>query len=385
MDTMDELTGVFSRTTLLEKLDQAIGFDQPILARLVLVMMDIDHLKPFNDTHGHVAGDAAISTFGKRFYDVFNQDGLVGRYGGDEFIAAVWSDSPNSVLEQGEDLVQSIVKNPAVLALDGKDLVCPCSISLGMAVYPTDSGNVNDLIDKAKQALYRAKEQGGKTVFFFEQKDGLTGLLNRNAINHKLEEICREAAKSREVVSIVILDLDMFDSLNQTYGHRFGDELLKRTANVLVANLENQSVIGRFRGDEYLVILPDCRAETAFVLAEEVRKLIEDSQMAITIGRSSQSVRTTLSGGVATFPADANEPVDLVRKADEAMYRAKRTGRNRICLPSSAQMITKTSYYTQIQLERLAALAKALDKSEAFLLREALDDLFRKYEAGGQS
>lgn len=382
---MDELTGIYSRASFLDKLEQAIGARGSDLSRLVLVMMDIDHFKPFNDAHGHVAGDLAIATYAKRFREVFKQDGLIGRYGGDEFIAAVWTDSPNIVLEQGEDLVQSVVKNPVLLSIDGIELVCPCSLSLGMAVYPADSSNMNDLIDKAKQALYRAKEQGGKTVFFYEQKDGLTGLLNRNAINHKLEEICAEAAKSREIVSIVIFDLDTFEGLNQTYGHRIGDELLKRTANMLVTNLGDQSVIGRFRGDEFLVILPDCRAETAFVLAEEVRKLVADSEMTITIGRSSQLVRTTLSGGVATYPADANDPVDLVRKADEAMYRAKRTGRNRICLPSSAQMITKTSYYTQIQLERLAALAKIQDKSEAFLLREALDDLFRKYEADGQS
>jgi hypothetical protein len=71
--------------------------------------------------------------------------------------------------------------------------------------------------------------------------------------------------------------------------------------------------------------------------------------------------------------------VDLLRKADEALYRSKKIGRNRISLPASAQMITKTSYYTQSQLEQLAELARKLDRTEAFLLREALDDLLRKY------
>ena len=87
-----------------------------------------------------------------------------------------------------------------------------------------------------------------------------------------------------------------------------------------------------------------------------------------------------ISGGIATYPTDAVERVDLLRKADEALYRAKNLGRNRICLPTSSQMVTKTSHFTQTQLERLARLAKTLDKSEAFLLREALDNLLRRYD-----
>ncbi|MBE0697828.1 MAG: GGDEF domain-containing protein, partial [Anaerolineaceae bacterium] len=95
------------------------------------------------------------------------------------------------------------------------------------------------------------------------------------------------------------------------------------------------------------------------------------------------TLRFRISGGIATFPGDAAERVDLLRKADEALYRSKRIGRNRISLPASSQMVTKTSHYSQIQLERLSELARNLDKSEAFLLREALDELLRKYIEGG--
>lgn len=134
-----------------------------------------------------------------------------------------------------------------------------------------------------------------------------------------------------------------------------------------------------------MVILPGQRADSAFILAEEVRRLVEDSQVTVRLGSAggetrSYTVRMRISGGIASFPSDATERVDLLRKADEALYRAKQTGRNRICLPTSAQMVTKTSYYTQTQLERLATLARQLDKTEAFLLREALDDLLNKYK-----
>jgi diguanylate cyclase (GGDEF)-like protein len=86
-------------------------------------------------------------------------------------------------------------------------------------------------------------------------------------------------------------------------------------------------LVVRYRGDEFLAILPECRAETALVLPEEVRKLIFDSEIAITIGRSSQTIHSSLSGGMATFSTDASDPIGLVRKADEAMVRAKQTGR----------------------------------------------------------
>ena len=114
-----------------------------------------------------------------------------------------------------------------------------------------------------------------------------------------------------------------------------------------------------------------------------MRRLVEDSELKISIGEHHHTVRFRITGGISTFPSDANERVDLLRKADESLYRAKQIGRNRILLPASTQMVTKTSHYTQYQLERLAAIARKLDKTEAFLLREALDDLLRKYRDDG--
>jgi diguanylate cyclase len=380
MESMDELTGVYPRTVFLEKLDQALVACAQDHTRLVLVMMDIDRLMLFNEAYGHVAGDTAIQSLAGRFSEVFKQDSLVGRYGGDEFAALVTTNRPLAVLQKGEELCRFVANEHPLLLVDGKEVVCECTLSLGLAIYPDDAANMNDLIDKAKQALYRAKEAGGKAVYLYEQKDGLTGLLNRNAILHQMEAACTQAARQKESVSIVLFDIDQFESLNVEYGHRFGDEVLKRLANVLAVNFSDGNFVGRSGGDEFIVVLPNCPSETAFVLAEEVRKVIEDSQMDITIGSTHLTRSFHVTGGVATFPADASAWVDLVRKADEALYRAKRTGRNRICLPSSAQMVTKTSYYTQTQLERLAGLAKKMDKSEAFLLREALDDLLRKYD-----
>ena len=145
-------------------------------------------------------------------------------------------------------------------------------------------------------------------------------------------------------------------------------------------NFQEEYFVGRFAGDEYMVVLPDCRAETAFVLAEEVRRLVSENEMELAADGETVRYPVTLKAGVAAYPGDAREGTELIRKSEEGLFRAGRQGGNRVCLPDDKQMITKTSYYTQTQLERLSALSKALRKTEAFLLREALDDVLIKYD-----
>ena len=227
-------------------------------------------------------------------------------------------------------------------------------------------------------------------------KDALTGLMNLAASQQAIEEALNNARRYGGPVSIFLLDIDHFKEINDEHGRQAGDDVLKRLAHILEANFAGKAgrikntetdledvramgIVGRVAGDEFLVIMPGQPADSAFILADEVRRLIEESDIPVTQGERSYTIRFHISGGIATFPTDAAQPVDLMRKADEALYRSKQIGRNRISLPTPAQMITKTSYYTQIQLERLAALARQLDKTEAFLLREALDELLRKY------
>jgi len=213
--------------------------------------------------------------------------------------------------------------------------------------------------------------------------DELTGLLNKQAIHRTLAELFAKARETGEPVSVFLLDIDRFKEINDEYGHRAGDEVLMRLARVLDSNFKEIGYAGRTGGDEFLVILPGQRADSTFILAEEVRRLVEDGEIRAAVGGHTYTLRYRISGGIATSPGDASERVDLLRKADEALYRSKQIGRNRISLPATAQMITKTSHYTQIQLERLAELARQQDKTEAFLLREALDDLLRKYSELG--
>jgi len=209
--------------------------------------------------------------------------------------------------------------------------------------------------------------------------DELTAALTHAAILEEFESARLESERDHASVAVISIDIDEFAAINRQYGHITGDEVLRAVAAALLKNFHDLGLVGRYAGDQFVVVLRGARAETAFVLAEEVRKVIEDS-LQLQIGDHKGYLAVRVLGGVAEFPADGGNWTELFRKADEALYRARRLGRNRVCLPSSAQMVTKTSHFTLVQLEKLAEQAKKSGKSEASLLREALDDLLRKFD-----
>ncbi|GGL03081.1 GGDEF domain-containing protein [Deinococcus radiotolerans] len=173
-------------------------------------------------------------------------------------------------------------------------------------------------------------------------------------------------------LTLAVLDLDHFKSLNDTLGHAEGDRVLRGVERLLAGSLPTGSVIGRIGGDEYASILPETAAETALILFDEVIKhfhIHRDPQWPRGLG---------LSVGLAARPAHASTYDDLKRAADEAMIRAKREGRGRACIYVESKMVLKSNYYPKSQLERLAKLSGALGRTEASLLREALDDLIER-------
>ena len=373
------MTGIYNRSGIESKLDEIFAQGAQNKDYLSLVFFDIDFFKVFNDTYGHSAGDELLVGIAGILDETFGDDNFVGRYGGEEFVAIVPNSPPTETFDLAEE-ARRIVENQefTVTTKEGEEKV-KVTISGGSASYPSDARDLDDLIRKADQGLHRAKETGRNRICLYNEKDGLTGLFNRYTILLKLDEAIESASQNRDSVSLIFFDLNHFKEINDI-GHLFGDQVLKRVANILHENFKDENFVGRYGGDEFIVVLPNSRAETAFVLAEEVRRLIADTELVLSDGEQTVRCQASVSGGVAAYPADARERVDLLRKADEALYRAKQSGRNRICLPTDSQMVTKTSHYTQTQLERLAELAKALGKTEAFFLREGLDDLLRKYD-----
>jgi len=157
--------------------------------------------------------------------------------------------------------------------------------------------------------------------------DQLTSLLNRRAFMSEAIRIMEKAARDERPVSAIMLDIDRFKKINDGYGHAAGDEVLRATAARLQNELRAGDIAGRFGGEEFVILLADTEKASAGVVAERIRARLA----AAPIQCSSGAIPMTASLGIATKPPRATEPLAaLIDRADAAMYRAKRAGRNRV-------------------------------------------------------
>lgn len=179
-------------------------------------------------------------------------------------------------------------------------------------------------LDNAAQ--YEQLEVDGETDF-------LTGLPNLKSFSKKLEE---SVNADHEFISLIVLDLDRFKRINDTYGHQAGNEVLKQLSQLLKSSVQDDNIVARYGGEEFVLLLPGYSKQKAGELAESIRKQIE--HQACTITHSIQKKETitvfvTASLGVATYPEDAREADELITTADKAMYiGSKQKGRNRVTI-----------------------------------------------------
>ena len=211
-----------------------------------------------------------------------------------------------------------------------------------------------------------------------KEQDALTGFLTHTAFEKQFVQYLQEAIEKGEALSLAVADLDSFRRFNNTYGQGFGNDALRKMAESFRQHIPKNAIAGRFGGEEFIVLFPKTEREEAFLAIERIR-LDWDTEREFSDGQNIINAKLTLSGGVAAYPADGTTVAEILRKAEHALYRAKVSGRNRICIAQEERMIPKTAHYTATQLERLTRLAKEQEVPESLLLREALDCLLRKY------
>lgn len=181
-----------------------------------------------------------------------------------------------------------------------------------------------DLLAKALDRALKNIEEHTDQLAREATVDPLTGLMNRRT----LEKVMKHWADESIEYSIVIMDIDRFKMINDTYGHQTGDIVLKHLAKLLQNTVRKEDVCFRYGGEEYVVLLKGASLKDAYAIAEQIRLVFETSENPV--GRT-----CTISLGLAQYPSQSQEPFELLGFADQALYEAKRTGRNRTVVYSS--------------------------------------------------
>ncbi len=156
--------------------------------------------------------------------------------------------------------------------------------------------------------------------------DSLTGLLNRQSFDEALNSEMNRAKRHGNDLSILFFDLDDFKKINDSIGHQAGDLALKRVAKIILDEKRAEDIAGRYGGEEMVVILPETGRMNALVLGERIRQKVEKMKLTY----KGQTIRLTVSGGLAAFPINAANAANLLKCADSALYRAKGSGKNNI-------------------------------------------------------
>jgi two-component system, cell cycle response regulator len=162
---------------------------------------------------------------------------------------------------------------------------------------------------------------------FFSRLDGLTGLWTRRHVEERLDNLCSASRRHGFPVSVLVIDLDHFKSINDKHGHGGGDEVLKTAAASIRAHMRGEDVVGRWGGEEFVAVVPYIGAAGARTVAERIRAAIESGSALLEDGTK---VQVTASIGLCTRAGEVAHPAELFETADRALYNAKNSGRNQV-------------------------------------------------------
>lgn len=156
--------------------------------------------------------------------------------------------------------------------------------------------------------------------------DGLTNIYNRRYLDQRLSQELADSRRHSKPLTLALLDLDHFKQLNDTYGHQAGDQVLCDLTGMVSAELRQHDILARYGGEEFALILAGTSKEDGLLLGERLRSSVAEHEFLY----KEERLPVTMSMGLATFPEDADDRMDLLRAADKALYRAKESGRNRV-------------------------------------------------------
>jgi diguanylate cyclase (GGDEF)-like protein len=218
---------------------------------------------------------------------------------------------------------------------EGKKI--PVVVNIKLDEHQTTYWSFFDCVnrDKLYQELIQTKELlvvQSEELLEMATVDSLTGLLNRRELDNRASKALSQARRSKVSVAVIVIDIDFFKKINDTYGHSFGDDTLKQLGNILLSRQREHDVVARFGGEEFVLILLDIDEKNAFKFAESLRVAIEETTI--------NGINITVSIGISMNDNDnddnnnydKNQFEALFKEADTALYKAKGSGRNKTIL-----------------------------------------------------
>ena len=220
-----------------------------------------------------------------------------------------------------------------VLVSDGDRRKLTQALEMGVNDYLTRPVDKNELTARVRTQLRKKRYQDRlrhnvQLSLEMAITDQLTGLHNRRYMARHLDSLISNAQKSNKPLAFLIMDIDHFKSVNDTHGHDIGDEVLREFANRISANIRGIDLACRYGGEEFVVVMPDTDVDFAYTIAERLRKSVETTP--IEISRAPGALNVTISIGIAASAGGDDNAEKLLHRADQALYRAKREGRNRV-------------------------------------------------------
>ena len=200
--------------------------------------------------------------------------------------------------------------------------------------YPiiNEEHEVTHVIEYVRNITDRKRADEQRQLFIQELEmlssvDALTGLLNRRMLYDRLRHEIERVRRYKVDLALMFCDLDYFKEINDTHGHKVGDEVLKMVAGILKKSLRTSDIVGRYGGDEFLIVLPQTSLKGAHDLAERIREAVQEMRYEVYEG---QSVGTTMSIGVTYYTGGETDVDALINRIDTALYVSKRAGKNQV-------------------------------------------------------
>ncbi len=220
-----------------------------------------------------------------------------------------------------------------VVVSDGDRRKLAQALEMGVNDYLTRPVDKNELVARVRTQLRKKRyadrlRHNVQLSLEMAITDQLTGLHNRRYMSRHLDTLLANAKKNARPLTFVIMDIDFFKHVNDTHGHDIGDEVLKEFASRISANVRGIDLACRYGGEEFVVVMPDTDMSFAYNIAERLRQSIETTP--IDISRAPGKLNITISIGIATAEGKDDTAEQLLHRADQALYRAKRSGRNKV-------------------------------------------------------